>query len=68
MLLLVASTVGTTDPPVKAHLQTTATVRIERPAVANNQEWRRLPKGSRREIVIRGKDGTLVLVRITEYE
>jgi hypothetical protein len=48
--------------------QATASVRIERPVTANRIEWERLPKASRREIIVRGEHGEPVIVRLIENE
>jgi len=68
MLLLVASAVAPIDLPTKAHVQATASARIERAAVANRQEWQRSAKRPHREIIVREEDGTPVLVRVIDYE
>jgi len=68
MLLLLASVIGPTHLPAKVCAQPTATVRIERPAIANEQEWRRAAKKSQRKILIRGERDNVVLVEVIEHE
>lgn len=68
MLLLVLSNAASAPAPVRPAVNSTATVRIERPAVASREEWERLPKETRREIVVRGGDGRPLLVRVIEYQ
>jgi hypothetical protein len=68
MLLLVLSNAAAAPVPVRPAVNSTATVRIERPAVASREQWERLPKESRRELVVRGGDGRLLLVRVIEYQ
>jgi hypothetical protein len=54
--------------PALSQAQAMATIRIERPGIANAKEWEQAPKSSRREIIIRDKDGRPVRVRLIEYE
>jgi hypothetical protein len=68
MLLLVLSNAAAASLPVQPAVNATATVRIERPAVASREQWERLPKETRREIVVRGGDGRPLLVRVIEYQ
>lgn len=68
MLLLLASEIPSTPMPARVSAQPTATVRIERAAVANEQEWRRTAKKSQRKIVIRDEAGNVILVRVIEHE
>jgi hypothetical protein len=46
----------------------TATIRIERPAIANKEEWEVHPMGSRKEVILYDKLGRPVLVRLIEYQ
>ena len=55
-------------PVASAQVQATASVRIERAALANKDEWEEAPKSSRREIFVRREGGEAVLVRVIEYE
>jgi len=73
MFLLIASNAmaamtAPSPPPAQSHSQATATVRIERPAIANSKEWDRAPKAGRREIVRRDEGGQTVLLRLVEYQ
>lgn len=66
MLLPIASVAMSPIPPVSVDAQARATIRIERPAVANSNEWENSPH--RREIIVRGEHGEPVLVRLIEYQ
>jgi hypothetical protein len=69
MLLLFAivlDVAATDDRPKQA--QAMATIRVERPAIANETEWRQPSTVSRREIIRRDERGQLMLLRITEFE
>jgi len=68
MVLILASTAATLAPPTRIETQATATIRIERPAIANSKEWQRSPVTSRREIIVRDEHGQPVLVRIIEFQ
>lgn len=52
----------------KAQIQATATVRIERPAIANAKDWHEAPQSNRREVIIRDDEGHPVLLRLVEYQ
>jgi hypothetical protein len=69
MLLLLASAAASPQPPAPiARVEATASVRIEHSATATRKSWEQLPKGSRKEVVIRDERGRPVLVRIVDYE
>ena len=68
MLLLVAANAAPFPPPRQTHVQAIVSTRIEHPAIANRKEWDRTASSSRREIIVRGKRGEPVLVRIIEYQ
>jgi hypothetical protein len=68
MLLLVLGIAAAAPAPVRPAVNATATVRIERPAVASREQWERLPKETRSEIVVRGGDGRPVLVRVIDHQ
>jgi hypothetical protein len=68
MLLLVLGNAAAAPGPVRPAANATATVRIERPAVASREQWERLPKQTRREIVVHDGDGRPTLVRVIEYQ
>ena len=69
MLLLFASAAITTvSKPPAAQAQATATIRIERPAIASDKEWEHSPKASRREIIRRDERGQPMLLRVIEYQ
>jgi hypothetical protein len=54
--------------PPPAAVQAIATIRIERPAIANRREWERASKSSRREIIVHDRRRQPVLVRLIEYQ
>ena len=54
--------------PPPAIAQAVATIRIERPAVANSKSWAEAPRSSRREIVIQDERGQRILVRLVDYQ
>jgi hypothetical protein len=66
MLLLLA--IATSSPPVPAKAVATASVRIERPASASERDWEKLPKGRRRELIVRDEQGRDLLLRLIENE
>ena len=69
MLLLIASTtIATVSRPPATQAQATATIRIERPAIASDKEWEHSPKASRREIIRRDERGQPMLLRVIEYQ
>jgi len=68
MLLLFASAAITVSKPPAAQAQATATIRIERPAIASDKEWEHSPKASRREIIRRDERGQPMLLRVIEYQ
>jgi hypothetical protein len=68
MLLLILSNAAAAPVPVRPAVNATATVRIERPAVASREQWERLPKEARSEIVVRGGDGRPLLVRVIDHQ
>jgi len=70
MLLFIANTaVATLSPPsARAQAQATATIRIERPAIANSAEWDRAPRASRKEVIRRDERGRPVLLRLIEHQ
>ena len=69
MLLLFASAVITiVAKPPTAEARATATIRIERPAIASDKEWEHSPKASRREIIRRDERGQPMLLRVIEYQ
>jgi hypothetical protein len=68
MLLLIAASVQSFAPPVRAAAQAKASVRIEQPATASRKAWDHSAKGSRREIVVRDEQGRRILVRVIEYQ
>ena len=49
-------------------VQARASVRIERPVSASREEWERLPKSARREVVIRDEQGREILLRLIEQQ
>lgn len=67
MFLFLASTAVTLAPPARSEAQATASIRIERPAIANSKAWDRTPAASRRQIIVRDEHGQPVLVRIIEF-
>ena len=68
MLLFVANIASGLPHSPLAEARATATIRIERPAIASGQEWKRASKSSRREITIRDERGQPVVVRLIEYQ
>lgn len=66
MLLFDASVASAPNPPTTA-VQATATIRVERPAIANRRVWERASKSSRREMIFHNRQGRTVLVRLIEY-
>jgi len=68
MLLLILSNAAAVSAPVRPTVNSTATVRIERPAVASRERWEHLPEQKRREIIVRDGDGRPLLVRVIEYQ
>jgi hypothetical protein len=67
MLLLLASNIASLDPG-RAEVQAKASVRIERPAIANKKEWEKSPKSSRRVITVHDEHGRPIPVRVIEYQ
>ena len=65
LLPSVASLVAT-EPP--AHAQGTVTIRVERPAIASENEWQRPSPGARREIIRLDERGRPMLLRVLEFE
>lgn len=68
LLLLLVANVATQPAPPHRIAQAAATVRIERPAIANRDEWKNAPGLARREVIIRDDHGRTVLLRIIEYQ
>jgi len=68
MLVLLASEIAPTPMPARASAQPTATVRIERGAVANEEEWLRTAKKSQSKLLIRDEAGNVILVHVIEHE
>jgi hypothetical protein len=66
LLIGAAATISVHSPAVR--VESTATVRVERPATANRQEWERIPPSSRREKILRDEQGQWVLMRIVDYQ
>lgn len=69
MLFLFAANV--TPPPAAprhAIAQSSATVTIERPAIANHDRWEHASAAERREIIVRDERGRPVLLRLIEYQ
>jgi hypothetical protein len=68
-LLFAAAAVAIVSKPVaSATAQATATIRIERPAIASDKEWNQPAKASRREVVRRDERGRPMLLRVIEYQ
>jgi hypothetical protein len=67
MLLLVASNIASLNP-VRVEVRATASIRIERPAIANSKAWEESPKSSRRVIIVDDEHGRPILVRVIEYQ
>jgi hypothetical protein len=67
MLLIAAAATISFHPPA-VRVESTATVRIERPATASRQEWERIRTSSRREKIVRDEQGQWVLMRIVDYQ
>jgi hypothetical protein len=68
LLLLGLAPAISVAPPAEARAATTATVRIERPVAVGGEQWERLPRSSRSEIVVRDEQGRPVLVRVVELQ
>jgi hypothetical protein len=68
MFLFIIATTTSSAPILSVEVQTTATIRIQRPAVASSEEWKRSPKSQRKEIVVRDASGKLILLRLVEYQ
>jgi hypothetical protein len=68
MLLFPAAIVASPPTTVRTEVQATATIRIERPAIANSEEWKRSPKSQRREIIVRDRNGRPTQLRLIEYQ
>jgi hypothetical protein len=69
LLLFTSAAIATAfSSPVRAEMQATATIRIERPAIANDKAWDQSPKASRREIIRRDERGQPLLLRVVEYQ
>jgi hypothetical protein len=68
MLLFVLSNAAAAQIPARPTVNSTATVRIERPAVGSREQWERLSRGTRREIIVRDSRGQPLLVRLIEYQ
>ena len=66
MLLLIAAAAQPPPPPV--NVQATASVRIERPVAVSSEDWKRVPKAQRREVVGRDEAGRRLLLRLIENE
>lgn len=68
-LIVSAALASPTPTPTPAAVTARVFVRIERPALASAQEWKRAPSdSSRRERLIRDERGELQLQRVFEYE
>lgn len=67
-LLLVLAGAATSTATVGPEVQARAVVRVERPAVATQKEWERLPPARRRELVRKDELGRPVAIRVIEYE
>ena len=68
ILLAAASTAVSPAQSARPHMQSNASVRIERAAAATSSEWDKTPVSSRRELIIRGERGQPVLLRLVEYQ
>lgn len=68
MLLFPVTIVASPPMTVRAGVQATATIRIERPAIASSEEWKRSPKSQRREIIVRDRNGRPTQLRLIEYQ
>lgn len=68
MFFLVAATAGAALSSPSATAQAKAMVRIERPAIANEEEWKGPPQQRRRERIIKDERGGRQLQRLFEYE
>jgi hypothetical protein len=69
MLLLVALAAQAANPPSPPVVtQATASIRIERPAVATGDQWDRLPPNRKRAEIVRDEQGRPVLLQIVENE
>lgn len=54
--------------PLPALAQASVSMRIVRPAIASPDEWTKPSGPQRTELVIRERDGQVVLVRLIEYQ
>lgn len=66
MLLLIAAASQPPPPPVR--VQAKASVRIERPISVSSEDWKRVRKARRREVVVRDEAGRPMLLRLIENE
>jgi hypothetical protein len=69
MLALLVLAEVTTRPPMQTGTPATASVRIERAAaIAREDQWDKVPRRNRREIIRREPDGRITVVRVIEHE
>jgi hypothetical protein len=69
MLLLMAAVSTVAASPAVPAARARATVRVERPAVANAEQWKRAaPELRRYERLIEDERGRFRLLRLIEYE
>ena len=67
-MLLLLAVLASSAPPVRPKVQASASVRIERPAIANREQWEQSPSRSRREIIVYDEAGRPTLLRVIDYE
>ena len=67
-MFLIALTVSLTAPEDRATRPSTATVRIQRPSKATTETWSKAPAQQKREMIVRGDDGSPVILRLFEHE
>lgn len=68
LLLPIAAIAATLEPVDRAHARAIVTIRVERPAIANEKEWRISSPTSRREMIRLDEHGQPMLLRVIEYE
>lgn len=66
LLIVMAAAEATAIP--RTAVESTATVRIERPAQASARDWERSSPVQKRETVVKDEQGRLVTLRIVELQ
>jgi len=68
MLVIILASTASSMATVPVGAQATATIRIERPAIASREAWKNSPKSQRRKIIVRDSSGRPIELRLIEYQ